>query len=211
MAIGETPPFPRGKTRYDGDTITSTNLGGVTEEGKEYFFVDYDMSTSPPYKTRTDRIVKCRLVRNASGIALLPKRLVRYQKTAGNYKKRVDGYCAITAEDWAGVVDEWLTSAGVPNNDLFYIAISGPTNVLMPLAEAEFTGAVAIGDALVALTAATSQATTAGRVAEQDFSGSNVTGSALANQVMNMIGRALTARTTANTNTDMLVDLHYRF
>lgn len=219
-AIGESPPFERGATRYDGQTIDSNNLGGTEEEGKEYWFPDYDRSSAPPYKHRTGRLVKCRVVRNASGIALLPKRLVRYQKTAGNYKERVDGYTTLTAEDFAGVVDEWLPTAGVPNNDLFYIVVEGPTEILLPLAGADFPADIAIGDALVALTAATSQATTAGRVKRLNLAlltatSTGTTDGTLANDVgthvLNTIGRAMSAKTTANTNSGVLADIFRRF
>lgn len=59
------------------------------------------------------------------------------------------------------------------------------------------------GTVLVALTAATSGATTAGRVAPQDLTGATA---ALGLQVQNRLGYALSARTTAQTNTTILVD-----
>ena len=67
---------------------------------------------------------------------------------------------------------------------------------------ADMSADVAAGGWVVALTAATSGATTAGRVAPQVLTGATA---ALAAMVQNRIGRALTAKTTANTNADMLV------
>ena len=100
-------------------------------------------------------------------------------------------------------MDEFLPTAGVPANDLFWIVVEGPTNILSDLAGAD-NNVVNIGGILVALTAATSQCTTAGRVMPQDITGAT---SVLANAVQNRIGRALSARTTANTNADILVNV----
>lgn len=211
MARDENPPFPRGETFYNGVTIDSNNLGGLQHEGKEWVFEDIDLSnTSPGAKpARTNRKVHARIVRNVSGIALLPKRQAKF-KTATDgrfFGQRVDGYTTTTAEFSGGVVDEWLPAAGVPNNDLFWLVTKGPSKVLTDIA----TGAGSVfnvGDCVVALTAATSQATTAGRVAPQDLTGATAL---LANQVQNMIGRALSAVTTANTAADLLIDLKLTF
>ena len=59
-----------------------------------------------------------------------------------------------------GVVDEYLPIAGVAVNDVFWVVVSGPTEVVAALSGT----AVAVGDRLAAITAATSGATTAGRV-----------------------------------------------
>jgi hypothetical protein len=204
MARNENPPFARGATFYEGATIDSNNLGGINLEGQEWVFEDIDLNAAgSTKKSRTGLQVTCRIVRNVSGIALLPKRAVRYQATAGNYGGRVDGYTTTTAAPFAGVVDEYLPSTGVPANDLFWIVVKGPTLMLPDLA-AGANNVINIGDALVALTAATSQATTAGRVAPQDLTGATAP---LANQVQNKFGHALTARTTANTTLDVLVNL----
>jgi hypothetical protein len=60
------------------------------------------------------------------------------------------------------------------------------------------------GTKLLALTAATSQATTAGRVAPY-YDTSSVTDAQA--QLKGIIGEALSAKTTANTNVDMLCDI----
>jgi len=61
-----------------------------------------------------------------------------------------------------------------------------------------------VNDVIVALTAATSQATTAGRVAPQVLTGATAL---LGNQVQNRLGRAMSAKTTANTNNSLLVNI----
>jgi hypothetical protein len=208
MAHTENPPFQRGTTWNDGRTIDSSNLGGPQLEGTEWEFEDIDYSSVGAKAQRTNRKVRCRIVRNASGIALLPKRVVRFKNTAGNDRVgQVDGYTTTTAADFAGVVDEWLPSAGVPANDLFYIVIEGPTRTLTDIA-GDADNVFSVGDVVVALTAATSQATTAGRVGPQDLTGATAL---LANQVQNRIGTALSAKTTANTNADLLIDMFRRW
>ncbi len=203
MARNENPPFGRGQTFYNGGTIDSANLGGLNLEGKEWLFEDMDYSSQALGVARTNRYVLCRCVRNVAAAALLPKRLASYQATAGNYTQRVDGYATTTAARVAGVVDEWLPAAGVPVNDLFWIVIEGPTLVITDLAGGA-NNVWNIGDVAVALTAATSGATTAGRPAPQDLTGATAL---LGNQIQNHLGRALSAKTTANTNADLLMDV----
>ncbi len=205
MARDDAPPFGRGETFYNGGTIDSNNLGGAQWEGKVWEFEDLDYSKSPGAKPA--RSGRCMIVRNVSGIALLPKRLVSLQ-TAGTdgrfFLGRVDGYTTITAQQ-GFPVDEFLTSTGVPNNDLFWVVIDGPATCLTDLAGAGLN-VINVGDVLVSLTAATSQATTAGRVMTQDLA-SGVTGATLAIQVQNRLGYALSAKTTTQTNGDVLVDV----
>jgi len=201
MARDENPPFERGETFYNGATITATDLGGVNLEGMEWVFNDVNPNTGA---VRSEKYVRCRCVRNTSGIALLPKRLVRFEQDASNpdeYGRRVDGYTTTTAEE-GYPVDEYLGTAGVPANDLFWIIVGGPAVVLSSLSD--MTADVTSGDWVVAITAATSQATTAGRFNTQVLTGAT---SLLALQIMNRIGRALSAGTTANTNTDFLVEV----
>jgi hypothetical protein len=141
-----------------------------------------------------------------SGIALLPKRIVVWQ--TGQRFKRVAGYCATTAEECAGVVDEWLPAAGVRNGDLFWLVCRGPSLCLTSLA-ADAENIVTEFRPLYALTAATTQATTAGRFQRWNgtFSAAETTNGSAGNIIFNNIGRAMTARTTSNTNVDVLVDV----
>lgn len=207
MAKKENPPFPRGSTFYDGATIDSNNLGGVQYEGTIWEFEDVNLTgtTTGAKATRTNRPVKCMIVRNVGAAAILPKRLVTFQTGGSDGRSiagKVDGYATTTAAE-GYPVDEWLPAAGCPVNDLCYIVIDGPATVLSDLAGAA-NNVVNVGSVLVALTAVTSGATTAGRVAPQDLTGATAL---LANQVQNRLGRAMSARTTANTNADILIDV----
>ena len=118
----------------------------------------------------------------------------------------MDGYARLFAAR-SFPVDEFLPSAGVAVNDLFWIVMQGPAIVLTGIA-CDAGNVITEGDRVVAATGATSQATTAGRVRTHDQdTAANSTGSALANQIFNAIGAALSAKTTANTNADLLVDV----
>lgn len=207
MPWNESPPFPRGETYYNGRTIDSNALEGANLEGKEYTFPDLDLATAGGARaSRSNREVRCRVVRNSAGIALLPKRVVKYKTSTYGYQ--VDGYTAVTSEDFAGVVDEWLPTTGVPSNDLFYIVIQGPTVALTDIA-ASAANLVSQGSLLVALTAVTSQATTAGHVTVATAIAAATTDNdgTVFDQAVNRIGRALSAKTTNNTNADIYVDL----
>ena len=208
MARNENPPFGRGETFYNGGYIDSNNLGGLQMEGAIWEFedVDYTPGKVGAKPARTNRRVKCMIVRNVSGITLLPKRLVTFQNAGvdGRYRAgRVDGYVTTTAQR-GYPVDEYLSATnGVPNNDLFWVVIEGPSKVLTAL-DGGADNVFNVGDIAVGLTAATSGATTAGRVYPQDLTGATAL---LGNQVQNKVGYALSAVTTGNTGADLLVDV----
>ncbi len=206
MARNENPPIGRGEVE--------TNSGAFDHLlGKEWVFEDIDFATGNrgTKPTRSARDVTCRLVKNSSGTTLLPKRLVKF-KTGAAYGLEVDGYTNSTAER-GHPVDEFVTASGVPDGAYFWIVVKGPATVKLPLAQADFNGDVVVGTRVVALTAATSGATTAGRVAVENITGSSQATdyTFLFNQIGNSIGRALSAATTANTNNDLLVDVNSRW
>ena len=209
MAKQDNLPFAIGTTFFDGqtpDTAVAVNL-----EGKCYQVEDLDYSvTSGPKSARSARLRTVMVVRNSAGIALLPKRLVKFKETAGNtYLGQVDGYCHLGYADtgivdYAVPVDEFLPSAGAPSNDLFYVVIDGPAMVITALAN---MGAdVAVGDYVVHATAASSQATTAGRVTTHGITAAN-TGTVAIRETQRQIGRALSSKITTDTNTSLWVDI----
>lgn len=202
MARNDAPPFPRGETFYNGTTIDSNDLGGANLEGKEYLFEDIDLSTGSvgARPARTNQYVRCRCVRNKAAAALLPKRLVTF--VAGDWG-RVDGYADSNPEGPCFPVDEWLPAAGVPVNDLFWIVVEGPATVLTGLV-ADATNVINQNDPLVNLAGTTSGATTAGRAGPAILTGAT---SVLANNIVNIFGRALSAKTTGNTNADCLAEI----
>lgn len=172
MSLTINPPFALGQTL--GVSSTSDGVGWV---GAVKQFPDVVPATG---KIRSNRLKTCIAVRNVSGVALLPKRVVTFK--AGSISE-VDGYANATDEICAGVVDEHLPASGVANNDVFWITVQGPTEVkLGPGLTA------AVDSSLVALTAAAStDSTTAGQAQ---------TGAATFLQA-GYIGRALSAGSTA--------------
>lgn len=204
MARNEAPPFERGEYQTSGDNF-------ATQLGKEWVFEDINWgSTSPGVKTyRSGKKVTCRLVKNGSTAVILPKHLVRYSATAGEYGEVVNGDARTTAEDWAGVADEFLPAAGVPVGAYFFIVVNGPSKVITPDAGGSFNGDIAVGQMLVAATAAASTGTTSGRVQCQNITGGSqdTDYTLIMKNVQNALGRALSAATTANTATDILADI----
>jgi len=196
MARDENPPFGRGETWYGGTTPTATNLGGGHLLGKEWVFEDQSPTA---VQSRTGAFVRCRAVRNTSGIALAPKRLGVFSVVAGEYGMNVTGYASTTAQE-CYPIDEYLPSGGAVDDDIFWIIIEGPA-VITNGQTAGATTNFAVGAWLVSQTAVTSQAATAGCAEAQVLTGAT---SPLAEQVQNRIGRAMTARTTANTGADVL-------
>ncbi len=203
MSHQESLPFARGTTFFDGGTTDTTS--GRQLEGREYDVPDVDpRSTGTGSATyRTSRMVRVRIVRNKTGFALLPKKLVSFGTEAGKSTGQANGHVRLTADPVQGVVDEYLPSAGCPDGDLCYVVVAGPALCLPDLA-AGANNVLPVETRVVSLTAATSGATTAGRIAPQDITGAT---SLLANQIQNCVGKVLTARTTANTTSDVLVDV----
>ncbi len=205
-------PFAMGTTWSANGSPASTD--GQELEGKEFLVEDLDY-TSQPFKPRAydgsagqGQYKRVRIVRNASGTTLQGGRLVTYK--FGSQNRAVDGYCCTTAQDVAGAVDEFLPYS-VPSNDLFYIVTNGKAGIYCSLAASEAQGlstAATTQIVVVALTAATSQATTAGRIAAQDLTGATAL---LGAQVQNRIGIALSARTTNQTNTLALCEIYNRW
>ncbi len=168
--------------------------------GMEYEFEDKAWGSSPA-SLRSGKMVRCRLVRNSSGFALLPGRLVVFSTTAGEHGSIIKGYARTTAAQQAFPVDEFCPTTGVPNDSMFYIVVKGPAMCKLALAP---SANLAVGDRVVAVTAATTGATTAGRIDIIDLTGAT---GLLANQILNYVGVALTARTTGETGTNVLCDV----
>ena len=188
-------------------TITAAMIAGVADRvGAEKWFNDENPG-SPV--TRSKRRTLCRLVKNASGINLKPGRLVRFK--LGTSGCEVDGYThAIGQGDYA-VVDEFLPSAGVRANDLFWVVLRGPVLAITNTA-GDATGSISQGSLVMAATAASSQNdTNAGRVSV--FSVASPTDATVAlqnaNNQMNALGRAVSAMTSGQTDTNILIEADY--
>jgi hypothetical protein len=198
MARDEALPFNRGETFYNGGTIDATDnttLGGVNLEGQEFVVADTIRGTGLP--------ITLRVVRNSGTLALLPKQLVRFDPAAGKFGVRCDQNTVLDG-GYGYPVDELLPAAGVPSNDLFYIVVKGPALCKSPFGAGV---TVAIGDNLVALTAAASTSNDAGKVTELAFAlSANTT---TETEIINKVGKAMSALTNGQTNTDLLVGIRW--
>lgn len=200
------PFFGRGETFYGaGGTPVSTDYHWLP--GMEYIFED--KAGSGVAGGRSGKRVRVRVVKNVSGIALLGKRLVTFKTSAAGdqgFETEIDGYVA-TDYVRAYALDEYLPSGGLPNNDLGFIVVEGPA-IVSTCTAADATNVISVGDFIHAKTAANSTTTASthpsGRVQLADFTGAT---SVLALKIKNTIGRALSAATTANTLSDLLINV----
>lgn len=199
MARNETPPCDRGQvfTTYTDDVGATVDATGASYlEGKTWIFEDIDWTNIAngvkPY--RSGKYVKCKLVRNASGGALLPKRFAKYKidgATADIFGGQVSGY-GDTVGQVGGVVDEFLPAAGAAANDLFWLVVSGPS--LMTTAGSGDTN-IPLGNMVIP--------STSGTIIEQDTS--VAAGAATFNQIQGAIGRTCSAVNAISTDVMVLV------
>jgi hypothetical protein len=202
--------FARGKTFNWGttDTLTSSYGQSVGLEGHVGVFKDEVVSTGGIKTLRSDRLQKCMIVRNVSGISLLPRQLVQWK--SGYIGKRVGGYACTTNAQIAGVVDERLPSTGVPNHDLFWLQVQGPCLVNSSYAA---IADVTAGDPLTAITcsattAATVSTTNSGRAQKLvGGAGTTATGAEVLAVQLGLFAKAISGCTSTGTNTGFLADL----
>ena len=170
MGLQADPPFGLGQTL--GITSVNDSLYGLSSGsyGDNWVGCTKEFTDVNPIngQVRSNRRKVCIAVRNTSGVALLPKRVVRLAGTGAAMFGAADGYAATTNEAFCGVVDEFLPAGGVANNDVFWVTVDGPTEVSVALSGSD----VAVRSALSVITAAASTSTTAGRVTVSPLSSS---------------------------------------
>lgn len=202
----------RGETWYEGDTPDTTDNSFETVIGATKVFEDINWGDAGIKSYRTGaRQVVCRLVRNKSGATLYGKRLVQIDPTNPNH---ILGY-SITLAQEAYPLDEFLPATGLQDGDLGWIVIKGPAVVKTPFTGAEFqTASIAAGANIIAGThnaASTAAGTTGvpGRASGFTIVAATTAGqfSDLINAIVNRIGRAMSAITSGQTDSDMLVDV----
>lgn len=208
------PPFDRGMTFYNGATIDSNNLAGGQYEGQVKIFEDVLYSALGIKTTRginqDGAKVYCRCVRNKSGATLYPGRLVQLDPANPG---RVTGYQVSNFFE-AYPVDEFLPSSGVPDNDLFWIVIGGPALVKTPMTGAEFISTSIAAGALIGAGTTNGGSTAAGTTGPGGRACGNTIAAATTHQggdilnvAINYIGKAISAVTSGQTNSDLLVDI----
>jgi hypothetical protein len=189
MSRDEQPPFQRGDTFYNGGVKESIFSDPLNYLGKEYVFEVNAQDSQTAYPTNQDssgRLVRVRVVMNKSGVNLKPARIARY-KALDPFETQVDGYTASVNDRPAGIIDEFLPPAGVPDGDLFYLVVEGPSLATQLSAS---SSVLVIGDRLVPGTGTSATNDDAGRVAKQDLSGATT---ALGNNIQNVVGLASVA------------------
>lgn len=173
MSRDECPPFARGQTFYNGTTKDPVFSDPLNYLGKEYVFepnAQMAVQQSAAFDS-SGRAVRVRVVMNKSGVNLKPSRIARY-KVLDPFETQVDGYTSALADRPAGVIDEFLPPAGVPDGDLFYLVVDGPTTITQLSASA---ATLAIGDRLVPGVGTSATNDDAGRVNKQDLTGATAT------------------------------------
>ncbi len=193
-------------------TIDTDDYAGITLEGSERPCKDYDPSDLT--KLRSGRTREARLMRNVSGVTVYAGMAV--SGLSGSETKRFDGFTAATAAACAGVIVDCLDSSGCRSGDMCWVITSGPNLCYTAKTEGD---AYSAGDFIYAKTAASSTANTVsgttaddgGKIAGRDQSltctDTESTDGTLASIVANCIGRALSASTAAETDTQKLVDI----
>jgi hypothetical protein len=126
--------------------------------------------------------------------------------------QKVVGYTATLAPFGVVVIDPFLDANGVASNDIFWGIISGPVLCKTPIAGSSFNGNISVGNKLIGVTGTTTGATTSGRVGNASLANATSAQDAF-DQAAALVGRALSARTTGETNSDILVEvcLHRMF
>lgn len=197
-------------TDADGNLINSDKLGQI------YTFPNYPLTGGPnrSKSINTAKPIRAMLVRNTSTLTLLGGRFGQLDRTAGyTMNHKIAGYSTTLANKGIVLIDPFLPSGGVANNDICWGLISGTVKVLLPLAASDHTADIAVNDPLVAATGTTTGATTSGRVTHVRFTNATAgeTGAPFNafNMIYGCVGRAMSARTSQETTAgaDLLVDL----
>ena len=218
-------PFARGTTWHQATAQVSAVNGFYGSEGLEgqiATFRDINPTTLEPRSGRTVTCMAVRLVHGLTTGLILAKRSLVWTATAtrppfvglapaGTRSKRVAGFSRFTAEEVAGVGDEFLGTTPVYDGDLFWMVIDGPT-----LLKSMFTNQTldtALGDMLYAVTGATSSVTggttSGGRYTAWNgtFAAADTTDGTACMIIRNSFARAISACSTSSTNTDTLVNV----
>ena len=125
--------------------------------------------------------------------AVLPSLTYEFSTTAGEYRKELYQLGSAEATEQY-LVDDQLPAAGAPDGAILYVILSGLAYVKTP-ASASARHVWSIGDCIVG--------TGSGRAVVASYTGK--TESALADQIKNVIGRTMSACTSAEISTLKLV------
>jgi hypothetical protein len=183
------PPFDLGETLLGTDD--DSNLINTHWEGAIYSFPDVDRSVGPrgSRTRRSGAAIRAVCVRNTSGGALtVAKKALKFDLTPGATTGRkllgsVDAQSS-AVNQFGGVGDNELTTT-VASNDLFWMIVGGPAEVLF-----KDSANISIGDLLITSSSA--------GAADEAAAGSATVGMTAA---VNILGRALEADSSTSSAT----------
>ena len=198
------PPFELGETLSgsdaDGNLINSHWLG------MKFTFPPKPARNSTPgaaVQRRTGRNIVAMPIRNVYGDTLYGKRLCLLDYTTAGLAGTTGGcttckgYATTTGQANVAIIDEFIETNGVADDDIFWAIVEGPV-IVKTQATAAAAGTIAAGDKLIGGTgAATSGNSTAGGV-----------GTTSAPLVTQLLGTALSAMNSASTQQDCLIMSH---
>lgn len=205
------PPMELGDTLAgkdsDGNLINGDKLGGY------YTFPAnrINQTSLRGNKTKyTGKPVTAILLRNELGAAILGKRVAKLKESGGyGDVEAVDGYCAFKADGHVVIVDSFLPAAGCADDDIFWGIVKGTVPILSPFEGAGFDKAIVAGDPLVGATGSTTGTSDVGRVSVGGvLAGGSLAATEAYNHARNNVGRALSGRTTGETNAEVLADVN---
>lgn len=209
----DTPPFELGEvlsgTDADGNLINLPWLGARFMHPAQRL----DGSNVRAGKGRyTGQGIVAVALRNTSGGTLYPKRIAvlgaGYDSTHKCFgHEEAEGLSTTTAQRRVVIVDPWVTS--VADNEIFWGILEG--RVLVKTKYADMVKDIAAGDPVVAATLnTTSGNSTAGGIDAVTLPGQ--TGATLGfDAALGVVGFAISAKTTQNTNTDCLINACIKF
>ena len=156
------PKFARGQVlgilwyAYDAQ-----NGDGSKVIGSRATFLDQNPVTK---KNLSNRTVDCIAVKNNSGSTLYAKQVVKFAAHDGASGTAQDlglayvSGLASSTDTLYGVVDEYLNASGVPNGEVFWLVVAGPSEVLKTTGTGKSVGANA--SLAISATAGSAEATT---------------------------------------------------
>lgn len=184
----------------DGNLINADKLGLIYE----FPATKLTGNAGATKKRNVGRPIRAIALRNESGFALLGKRVVRLTRTAGySLLTSADGYAAAYATTLVAIVDPNITS--VADDDIFWGILQGPVTVVTTNTDTDFYGDIAVGSPIVAATGSTSGNSTCGRVCNVTINSSTANTEPFT-AALALLGYAMSAKTTANTGADLLIN-----
>jgi len=200
------PPFELGETLdgtdSDGNLINESVLGMIYEFPAQRLGVS---GIGGKKGRKTGKSIKAVALRNVSGIKLYGKRLAQTKSDSGGYElmEEVDGYEDEGDSTNVVIIDEFLDSTGVADDDIFWGILEGPVTVKTQ-DEGNAGNSISIGDGLAAGTAT---GTTLSTASDNDVGGVKAHSDP---NPLELIGVALSARTTDETGEDLLINASIR-